>query len=76
MQEENCYMPTLEERRAETKKNLKIRLQERSEELGVSIEFSEYIEMMETYLLTLERRVLRLEKEHGFEGKDVLLMEL
>ncbi len=69
-------MPTLEERKAETKKKLKIRLQERSEELGISSEFSEYIEMMETYLLTLERRVLRLEREHDFQGKDVLLMDL
>jgi len=69
-------MPTLEERKAETKKKLKLRLKERSEELGVSPEFSEYIEMMETYLLTLERRVLRLEKEHDLHGKDVLQMEL
>ena len=69
-------MPTLEERKAETKKKLKARLKDRSEELGISPEFSEYIEMMETYLLTLERRVLRLEKEHDFHGKDVLQMEL
>jgi len=69
-------MPTLEERKAETKKRLKSRLKDRSEELGISPEFSEYIEMMETYLLTLERRVLRLEREHDLHGKDVLQMEL
>lgn len=69
-------MPTLEERKAETKKKLKIRLKDRGEELGISSEFSEYIEMMETYLLTLERRVLRLEKEHDLHGKDVLQINL
>ncbi len=69
-------MPTLEERKAETKKALESRLKDRGHELGISSEFSEYIEMMETYLLTLERRVLRLEKEHDLHGKDVLQMEL
>ncbi len=69
-------MPTLEERKAETKKKLNKRLKDRGEELGIAPEFSEYIEMMETYLLTLERRVLRLEKEHDFHGKDVLQIDL
>lgn len=69
-------MPTLEERRSETKKELAKRLKQRSDELGITAEFSEYVEMMETYLLTLERRVLRLEKEHELHGKDVMGMEL
>ena len=69
-------MPTLEERKAETKKQLKNRLKDREDELGITSEFSEYIEMMETYLLTLERRVLRLEKDHDLHGKDVLQMDL
>lgn len=69
-------MPTLEERNAETKEELKSRLKDRGDELGMSPEFSEYVEMMETYLLTLERRVLRLEKEHDLHGKDVLQMKL
>ena len=58
------------------RKNWAERLKHRSHELGITAEFSEYVEMMETYLLTLERRVLRLEKEHQLHDKDVLDMEL
>ena len=69
-------MPTLEERKAETKKELESRLKDRGHELGITTEFSEYIEMMENYLLTMERRVLRLEKEHDLHEKDVLQIDL
>lgn len=60
-------MPTLEERQQERKKDLKARLEKRSLEMGITFSFSEYIEMMETYLLELERRVTRLEKNRNSE---------
>ncbi|MFO7885776.1 MAG: hypothetical protein R6U68_13240 [Desulfobacteraceae bacterium] len=61
-------MPTLEERQQESKKDLKARLEKRSLEMGITYSFSEYIEMMETYLLELERRVTSLEKRQDSEN--------
>ncbi|MEA2061283.1 MAG: hypothetical protein U9P10_12410 [Thermodesulfobacteriota bacterium] len=63
-------MPTLEERKQESKKNLKARLEKRSLEMGITYSFSEYIEMMETYLLELERRVTSLEKRQDSENNN------
>lgn len=65
------FMPTLEERAAETPKELKTRLEERKKDLGITDNFSEYIEMMEKYLLTLERRVQRIEKDHNLDSNDI-----
>jgi len=63
-------MPTLEERKQENKKDFKARLEKRSLEMGITYSFSEYIEMMETYLLELERRVTSLEKRQDSENKN------
>jgi hypothetical protein len=60
-------MPTLEERTKESFHQLQIRLAEREEEFDVSPRMSEYIELMETYLLQLERRVLKMESTIGVE---------
>ncbi len=68
-------MPTLEERKAETPKELKNRLKERKVELDINDTFANYIEMMEKYLLTLERRVERLEHNHGLDSSDIMLKE-
>ncbi|SLM32427.1 conserved hypothetical protein [Desulfamplus magnetovallimortis] len=65
-------MPTLEERAAESQAQLKKRLKARTKEFGVTNDFAEYIEMMEKYLLTLERRVKRLENRHNFHSDDEL----
>ncbi|MBF0200098.1 MAG: hypothetical protein HQK66_02075 [Desulfamplus sp.] len=65
-------MPTLEERAVESKSELKKRLNERKKEFGITDEFSQYIEMMEKYILTLERRVKRLENRHNFSSEDEL----
>ena len=64
-------MPTLEERAAESSAALKKRLKERRETLEVNEAFAEYIEMMEVYLLRLERRMARLEARHNLDSDDI-----
>jgi len=54
-------MPTLEERQIESTSELKVRLSGRSSDFSISDEMSQYIEMLEKYLLLLERRVNYLE---------------
>ena len=61
-------MPTLEERNRESETDLQQRLYDRQRDLGVSHNFSEYIEMMEKYLLQLERRVSTLERKAGINN--------
>ncbi len=56
-------MPTLEERNKEAEEDLKIRVEQRTLEMGITYSFSEYIESMEKYLLKLEKRVETLEKK-------------
>jgi hypothetical protein len=56
-------MPTLKERETETEEELKRRIEQRTLEMGITYSFSEYIESMEKYLLTLETRVDKLEKK-------------
>lgn len=60
-------MPTLEERENETEKQLRARLEKRTVEMGITYSFAEYLEMMEKYLLQLERRVKELEDKAGIE---------
>ena len=60
-------MPTLEERSNETEKQLRARLEKRTIEMGITYSFAEYLEMMEKYLLQLERRVKELEDKAGTE---------
>lgn len=55
-------MPTLDERMVENIDDLEARLIEREEALDISPQMSEYIEMMEKYLLKLEERVVRMER--------------
>ena len=64
-------MPTLEERSAETEKESKKRLDARMDELSITGAMSEYVEMLEIYLLKLERRVLALEKAHDVDSTDL-----
>ncbi len=54
-------MPTLEERNEETKEDLKKRITEKQKSLDISAGMANYIELMERYLLSLERRVNKLE---------------
>ena len=54
-------MPTLEERNEETKEDLKKRIVEKQKTLDISAGMANYIELMERYLLRLERRVNKLE---------------
>lgn len=68
-------MPTLEERQAESPAELKKRLKARTKDFGINCAFSEYMEMMEKYLLTLERRVKRLERHHNYDSDDPLNMD-
>ena len=68
-------MPTLEERKAESPGELEKRLNARTKELGINKAFSEYVEMMETYLLSLERRVKRLELRHNLDSDDELTVD-
>ena len=56
-------MPTLEERMVESFEDLEARLIEREEVLDISPKMSEYIEMMESYLLKLEERVVTMERK-------------
>jgi hypothetical protein len=56
-------MPTLDERNRETEDELKRRIEQRTLEMGITYTFSEYVEMMEKYLLSLESRVEILEKK-------------
>ena len=56
-------MPTLNEREKETDEELQRRVERRTLEMGITYSFSEYIESMEKYLLTLETRVDELEKK-------------
>ena len=56
-------MPTLRERETETEEEFKRRIEQRTLEMGITYSFSEYIESMEKYLLTLETRVDELEKK-------------
>ena len=55
-------MPTLEERMVESFEDLEARLIEREEVFDISPKMSEYIEMMEKYLLKLEERVVSMER--------------
>lgn len=55
-------MPTLEERMVESIDDLEARLIEREECLEISPQMSEYVEMLEKYLLKLEERVIRMER--------------
>lgn len=55
-------MPTLEERMVESIEDLEARLIEREGTFEISPRMSEYIEMMEKYLLSLEERVVAMEK--------------
>ncbi|MBF0235396.1 MAG: hypothetical protein HQK62_06625 [Desulfamplus sp.] len=68
-------MPTLEERQAESPAQLKKRLKARTKDFGINCAFAEYMEMMEKYLLTLERRVKRLERHHDYDSEDLLNMD-
>jgi hypothetical protein len=65
-------MPTLEERAAESPAALKKRLKRRMQEMEIGDAFAEYVEMMEIYLLKLERRVERLETRHNLSSDDIL----
>ncbi len=65
-------MPTLEERKTETAEELRDRLEARTRELGISYTFSQYMELMETYLLKLELRVERLEEKCGIDCRDLM----
>lgn len=56
-------MPTIEERNRESETELQQRLYDRQRDLGISNTFSEYVEMLEKYLLQLERRVSSLERK-------------
>ncbi|MCK5098589.1 MAG: hypothetical protein KAR45_10835 [Desulfobacteraceae bacterium] len=56
-------MPTLRERETETEEEFKRRIEQRTLEMGITYSFSEYIESMEKYLLTLETRVDELENK-------------
>lgn len=55
-------MPTLEERQKETQAEKHIRIEQRTVAMGITYSFSEYIDMMEQYILELEQRVKTLEK--------------
>ena len=56
-------MSTLAERNKETEEDIKKRVEQRTLEMGITYSFSQYIESMEKYLLTLEDRVEMLEKK-------------
>jgi hypothetical protein len=56
-------MPTLEERMVESIEDLEARLIEREEAFDISPRMAEYIEMLEKYLLSLEERVVAMEKK-------------
>lgn len=56
-------MPTLAEKNKETEEDIKKRVEQRTLEMGITYSFSQYIEAMEKYLLTLEDRVEMLEKK-------------
>lgn len=60
-------MPTLEKRENETEQQLKARMDKRTVEMGITYSFAEYLEMMEKYLLQLERRVKQLEDKAGIQ---------
>ena len=57
-------MPTLEERSSESSEELKLRLEAKTRELGITYSFAQYLEQMELYLLELEKRVSNLEDEN------------
>lgn len=65
-------MPTLEERKMESTGDLRDRLEARTRELGITYTFSQYMEMMETYLLKLEKRVKRLEENSNINSEDIM----
>jgi hypothetical protein len=65
-------MPTLEERKTETAKELRDRIEARTRELGISYTFAQYMELMETYLLKLELRVERLEEKCDLDCRDLM----
>ena len=65
-------MPTLEERKMESADDLRDRLEARTRELGITYTFSQYMEMMETYLLKLEQRVTRLEGKCNISSDDIM----
>jgi hypothetical protein len=62
MRKREVDMPTLEERMVESIEDLEARLIQREETLEISPRMSEYIEMMEKYLLSLEERVVAMER--------------
>ena len=65
-------MPTLEERKMESTDDLRDRLEARTRELGITYTFSQYMEMMETYLLKLEQRVTQLEGKCNISSDDIM----
>ncbi|MCP4117104.1 MAG: hypothetical protein GY737_17260 [Desulfobacteraceae bacterium] len=65
-------MPTLDERKMESAEDLRDRLEARTRELGITYTFSQYMEMMETYLLKLEKRVTRLEGKCNISSDDIM----
>lgn len=56
-------MPTLEQRIYENRDQREERLIERENYLDVSPQMSEYIEMLEKYLLKLEDRIVKMERQ-------------
>ena len=65
-------MPTLEERKMESDKELRARIDARTRELGITHTFSNYVEMMETYLLKLELRVKQLEEHCNIDSDELM----
>ncbi len=58
-------MPTLEERALESVSEKTTRLKDRQYEFTVGPEMANYVEMLEKYILQMERRLNRLEKLSG-----------
>ncbi|MCD4744570.1 MAG: hypothetical protein K8R67_19070 [Desulfobacteraceae bacterium] len=56
-------MPTLTEKNKETEEDIRKRVEQRTLEMGITYSFSQYIESIEKYLITLEDRVEMLEKK-------------
>ena len=55
-------MPTLEERAVESASEKMMRLKDRQYEFTIGPEMANYVEMLEKYILQMERRLNRLEK--------------
>ena len=54
-------VPTLEERQNEKPEAFSRRIESRTQEMGITHTFANYVEQMEVYLLQMEQRVQRLE---------------